>query len=223
MKISTLILTILVCFSTIVDAQGTQNRANELMKQAQSSLEQKEYTKARYLFIQAYGAFATQENYPKAVECGIQGAALYHRENYYKEAFDLCRGMDQLVWAGEQKQQKQFYPLRFQITKERLQMYIGLKNAAQAKIQLDKLAETAGLAKNDSLSENLLYTQASYYYQCAQPDDHILFARKCVFFLLNDLLAFVILAFQYVQFVLCRHCFYRIGPDDEVLVSAGHQ
>ena len=32
MKISTLILTILVCFSTIVDAQGTQNRANELMK-----------------------------------------------------------------------------------------------------------------------------------------------------------------------------------------------
>lgn len=48
MKISTLILTILVCFSTIVDAQGTQNRANELMKQAQSSLEQKEYTKARY-------------------------------------------------------------------------------------------------------------------------------------------------------------------------------
>ena len=168
MKISTLILTILVCFSTIVDAQGTQNRANELMKQAQSSLEQKEYTKARYLFIQAYGAFATQENYPKAVECGIQGAALYHRENYYKEAFDLCRGMDQLVWAGEQKQQKQFYPLRFQITKERLQMYIGLKNAAQAKIQLDKLAETAGLAKNDSLSENLLYTQASYYYTFGQ-------------------------------------------------------
>ena len=38
MKISTLILTILVCFSTIVDAQVTQNRANELMKQAQSSV-----------------------------------------------------------------------------------------------------------------------------------------------------------------------------------------
>lgn len=50
MKISTLILTILVCFSTIVDAQGTQNRANELMKQAQSSLEQKEYTKRRVIF-----------------------------------------------------------------------------------------------------------------------------------------------------------------------------
>lgn len=57
MKISTLILTILVCFSTIVDAQGTQNRANELMKQAQSSLEQKEYTKARYLFIQGLWRF----------------------------------------------------------------------------------------------------------------------------------------------------------------------
>ena len=50
MKISTLILTILVCFSTIVDAQGTQNRANELMKQAQSSLEQKKNTLRRVIF-----------------------------------------------------------------------------------------------------------------------------------------------------------------------------
>ena len=51
-----------------------------------------------------------------------------------------------------------------EFTKERLQMYIALKNAAQAKLQLDKLEETANLAKNDSISEDLLYTKANYYY-----------------------------------------------------------
>ena len=211
MKISTLILTILVCFSTIVDAQGTQNRANELMKQAQSSLEQKEYTKARYLFIQAYGAFATQENYPKAVECGIQGAALYHRENYYKEAFDLCRGMDQLVWAGEQKQQKQFYPLRFQITKERLQMYIGLKNAAQAKIQLDKLAETAGLAKNDSVKAmtaqdelNVLKRKYDESQQIIQEKEDTLSGKQYMIVGLCTLVVILIAGLIFVAIVLLR-------------------
>ena len=44
-----------------------QNRADELMKQAQENLAKKEYIKARYLFLQAYNAFATQENYAQAV------------------------------------------------------------------------------------------------------------------------------------------------------------
>lgn len=38
-------------------------------------------------------------------------------------------------------------------------MYTALKNPAQAKIQLDKLEEMANLAKNDSLTEVLLYTK----------------------------------------------------------------
>ena len=43
-------------------------------------------------------------------------------------------------------------------------MYTALKNPAQAKTQLDKLEEMANLAKNDSLTEVLLYTKANYYY-----------------------------------------------------------
>ena len=54
--------------------------------------------------------------------------------------------------------------LRFRINKERLQMYINLKNPARAKEQLTKLEETAKAAKNDSLNNDLLYTQANYYY-----------------------------------------------------------
>lgn len=158
------IIAIIFCFNTLSQAQTAQNRAQELKEQAQNSLSQKDYIKARYLFKKAYEAFAAREDYPQAVECGIKANGLYVRENYYKEGFELCRNMDQLVWAGEQKTRKALYDLRFLITKERLQMYIALKNAAQAKLQLDKLEETARLAKNESMNEDLLYTKANYYY-----------------------------------------------------------
>ena len=153
------------CLSIIAYAQTPQDRATELKKQAQSSLNQKDYIKARYLFKKAYEAFASRENYPQAIECGVQANALYVRENFYKEGFELCRDMEQLLWTGEQNKKKVFYDLRFLINKERLQMYTALKNPAQAKTQLDKLEEMANLAKNDSLTEVLLYTKANYYYR----------------------------------------------------------
>mgnify|MGYP000871821775 CR=1 FL=1 len=89
--ISILVLGLACCFCTQAHAQ---NRADELMEQARENLTKKEYIKARYLFVQAYNAFAAQEDYDKAVQCGINASALYHRENYYKEAFELLRGAD---------------------------------------------------------------------------------------------------------------------------------
>ena len=154
MRTSIVTIVLMLCFNALIHAQTNQDRAKELKEQAQSSLSQKDYIKARYLFKKAY----------EALECGIQTSILYVRENFYKEAFELCREMDQVIWAGEQKQNKAFYDLRYPVTKERLRMYMGLKNAAQAKGQLDKLEETANLAKNDSINEDLLYTKANYYY-----------------------------------------------------------
>lgn len=75
------------CLSIMAYAQTPQDRATELKKQAQSSLNQKDYIKARYLFKKAYEAFASRENYPQAIECGVQANALYVRENFYKEGF----------------------------------------------------------------------------------------------------------------------------------------
>ena len=134
-----ILLAVLLCLCTQTFAQ---NRADELMKQAQENLAKKEYIKARYLFLQAYNAFATQENYAQAVKCGVNASALYHRENYYKEAFELLRNAELLVRTGEQK----------------------LRNPTRAKEQLNRLEETAKAAQNDSLSNDFLYTQASYYY-----------------------------------------------------------
>ena len=159
------IITLLFLAAFCICSQAySQNRADELIKQAQESLAKKEYIKARYLFLQAYNAFSSQAKYDKAVECGVNASALYHRENYYKEAFELLRGAELLVTDGEQKSGKTMPDLRFRINKERLQMYINLKNPARAKEQLVKLEETAKAAKNDSLNNDLLYTQANYYY-----------------------------------------------------------
>lgn len=160
-KIIAILLLATLCFYGQANAQ---NRADELMKQAQESLASKEYIKARYLFLQAYNAFSTQDKYEKAVECGINASALYHRENYYKEAFELLRTSDLVVETGEQKTGKAMPDLRFRIGKERLQMYINLKNPARAKEQLTRLEETAKASRNDSLNNDLLYTQANYYY-----------------------------------------------------------
>lgn len=160
-RIITILLAAFFCLCTQAYAQS---RADELMKQAQESLAKKEYIKARYLFLQAYNSFASQEEYTQAVECGVNASALYHRENYYKEAFELLRGAEQLVGTGEQKLKKKLPDLRFRINKKRLQMYINTKNPARAKEQLNKLEETAKAAGNDSLSNDFLYTQADYYY-----------------------------------------------------------
>lgn len=164
MKTPLIIIAIILCFNVPFQAQNNPNRAQELKEQAQSSLNRKDYIKARYLFKKAYEAFAAREEYPQAVDCGINANRLYIRENFYKEGFELCRNMEYLIGAGEQKAKKTLHALRFLITKERLQMYIALKNAAQAKLQLDRLEETARQAKDDSLDEDLLYIKANYYY-----------------------------------------------------------
>jgi signal transduction histidine kinase len=160
-KIISLFLLAIFCFYSQIYAQ---NRAGELMQQAQENLDKKEYIKARYLFLQAYNSFASQDNYAKAVECGVNASALYHRENYYKEAFDLLRSAEMAVTTGEQKTGKAMPELRFRINKERLQIYINTKNPARAKELLSRLEETAKASRNDSLSNDLLYTQANYYY-----------------------------------------------------------
>lgn len=122
-----------ILFEHIGLCANSPGQSHRTKKQAQSSLNQKDYIKARYLFKKAYEAFATRGNYPQAIECGVQANALYVRENFYKEGFELCRDMDQLIWTGEQNQKKVFYDLRFLVNKERLQMYTALKNPAQAK------------------------------------------------------------------------------------------
>ena len=80
MKTSIVTLLITFCFYLSVYAKAPQDKATELKEQALSNLKQKDYIKSRYLFKKAYEAFAVRENYPQAIECGIQAKDVYKRQ-----------------------------------------------------------------------------------------------------------------------------------------------
>lgn len=159
--ISLLIFMALCYLSLPVGAQG---KGDDFLKQAQESQAQEDYIRARYMFLQAYNAYAANAQYDKAVPCGVQAAALYHRENYYKEAFQLLFNVEQLIIQGEQQGGQPMPALRYPVTRERLRMYIKLRNTASARDQLKRLQGWAEAARTDSLDTDLLYTQTYYYY-----------------------------------------------------------
>lgn len=162
-KLTTLFLLLLLC----AVATFAQGRGDELMKQAQSALDAKEYVKARYNFLQSYNAYAAAKNYPKAAEAAVNVAKLYHRENYYKEAFDILNKVDMAVAQGESESGKTMPELHYKTANERMNMYIKLKNPARAKENLNHMEEFAKNA-GGKLTDDLLYSQANYYYTFGQ-------------------------------------------------------
>jgi signal transduction histidine kinase len=163
-----LILTLSLLLGVCVGAFSQNNstdKATDLMKQAQTNLTNKEYVKARYLYLRAYEAYIGQNDYVRAVDCGLQGSYLYRRENYYKQAFDICNALDYWVQNAEKKQGKKMPALLFRVNKERLLLSMGQKRTEAARLFLSLMETNAkALMPNDSISEELLYTKANYYY-----------------------------------------------------------
>lgn len=99
MKTSIVTLLITFCFYLSVYAQAPQDKATELKEQALSSLKQKDYIKARYLFKKAYEAFAVRENYPQAIECGIQANAYMSEKTSTKKVSNYA-----VIWNNSSGQ-----------------------------------------------------------------------------------------------------------------------
>lgn len=147
-----------------------EGKGDDLMLQAEKCIDQKDYAGARNLYIQAYEAFSAAGEYAPAIDCGTKAASLFYRENNYQDAFTLCRQMTQFLLTEEQKAQTVFYDQRFLLTKERLQMYIKLKNAEQAELQLSTLDNLASQSGNEQLAGDLLYAKAICHYTFGQTD-----------------------------------------------------
>ena len=86
-----------------ISALQAQNKGQELQRQADAALEKKEYTQARYFYLQAYAALAEEKKYDAAAICGAKVSALYHRENMFKEAFEVLRNADQFLTQEERE------------------------------------------------------------------------------------------------------------------------
>ena len=79
----------------------------------------KEYVKARYLFLQAYNSFVSAGQTDNAVKCAVNTASLYHRENYYKEAFEVLSRLDGILSETESAKATPRPDLHYPIHKER--------------------------------------------------------------------------------------------------------
>lgn len=164
--LGTLLITAALLFN--ISTLHAQSKGEELQRQAATALEKKEYTQARYLYLQAYSALAEEKAYDAAAACGAKVGALYHRENMFKEAFEVLRNADQYLSQEEREGSKQMPAAHYPLTKERIRMYIKLKNVQRADEQLIRLEELAKQANSDSLKNDVLYTRANYYYTFGQ-------------------------------------------------------
>ena len=102
---------------------------------------------------------AERNKYKQAIDEGVRVSILFTETDNIKKLSLTCRQMDALIYTNEQETKKANYPLRYQVTKERLRMYTRLKNAEQCKKQLNQLHTYADQIKSDSLSEDLLFTE----------------------------------------------------------------
>ena len=162
------VIVLLLSFSLgfgIICAQETSK--SELHQRAESDSEKGNVASARFHFIRAFEDYAKKGDLKSGMECAARGTAMYYKENYWKEAFDLLRRADQEVEASG-KNAKEKAALHYIITKERLAMYIKLRKGDSAKDQIEIMENQVTYAADEALKNDLLYNKAVYHYSFGQ-------------------------------------------------------
>ena len=164
-KIFVMVLNLLFCCG-LSFAQEAQK--SELEQRAESESKSGNTASARFYYIRAFEDYAGKGQMKQAVMCGTRGASLYYqKENYYKEAFDLLRRIDQTVAASSLGPAANA-ALHYLTTKERMQMYMKMRRSESAMEQLNIMEAHANSANDEGLSSDLLYNKAIYYYTFGQ-------------------------------------------------------
>ena len=155
---------LLVC--GIVCAQEVQK--SDLHQRAETADKEGSIATARSLYIHAFKDYTGQGKTQQGVECGVKATALYYKENFYKEAFELLRRVDQAINDNQQEAAAVKAGQHYLVTKERMQMYIKLRKSANAMEQISTMESQANASGNESLKNDLLYNKAIYYYTFGQ-------------------------------------------------------
>ncbi len=164
-KLLFLLFCLFVCCTTI-HAQDVQK--SELQKEAEAVDPKQDIAKARSLFIKAYKDYAANGQIKQAVECGVKGAAFYYKDSFYKEAFELLRGIEAHIAGARNMTEAEKSALYYKTTSERLQMYMRLHKPDKAKEQLARLEQLANQTNDESVKNEHLYNKANYHYTFGQ-------------------------------------------------------
>ena len=149
-----------------ISAQEEQK--SDLEKRAEAVDPKQNIASARSLFIHAFNDYANRGQVRRGVECAVRASALYYKENYYKEAFDLLRRADQTILAGQGMTAAEKSALHYLTSKERMQMYVKLRKSDSAKDQLGIMESHASQSGDATVQNDLLYNKAIYYYTFGQ-------------------------------------------------------
>ncbi|MDE6270085.1 MAG: sensor histidine kinase [Muribaculaceae bacterium] len=161
---------ILLMVAFLAVSAFAQSRGESLLKQADQAMAASEYTKARYLYLQAYQAFHKEGNIDKAVPAAVNVAALYHRENYYKEAFDVINAADAALMAKEEEAATKKPALHYALDRERQKMYMKMRKPDKVAEQLARMQSWASQASDSTLTIDLLAASAQQYYMFGQTE-----------------------------------------------------
>ena len=160
-KLLSLLIVSMLFYS--VTALADDTKKSKLHMQAESIDAKENIAKARSTFIHAFNDYANRGEIALATECATKATALYYRENYWQEAFDLLRRADMVI-----SESKLNTPDRaanhYWVTKERFQMYMKMHRAEPAKEHLNAMDNQANLAGDEALKNDLLYSKTIYYY-----------------------------------------------------------
>lgn len=167
MKRNILILALSMLFCTpVVNAQDVKK--SELEQRAEAADQKKNVAEARFTYIRAFEDYMRAGKLDQGVDCGVKATALYYKENYYKEAFDLLRRIADSVTHASGVTEAQKAGLFYQICKERMQMYMRLKKSEGVREQLGAMENLAGQSGNEALQNDYLYNKAVYHYSFGQ-------------------------------------------------------
>ncbi len=160
----------IIILSFAVATTFAQSRGENFNKQADEALAAKEYIKARYLYLKAYEAYVGEGKADAAIPCAVNVAALYHRENYHKEAFEILSTAERVLNAVEESSEKPKPALHYPIERERQKMFMKLRNSDRANYYLSRMQTWAQQAGDSTLTADLLSASAQQYYMFGQTE-----------------------------------------------------
>ena len=159
-----LIISLFVC-SMITLAQTGKS---DLEQRADAEIASKHNINARALYVRAFEDYVAKGQTEQGVACGVKATTLYYSENSYQEAFELLRNIDQAIQSSRGLGTDKKAALRYQTSRERMNMYMRMHRSASVAEQLSNMENHAATANNDEVSNDLLYNKAIYYYSQGQ-------------------------------------------------------
>lgn len=149
---------------------SAQSAGDNFVKEADAKLQGKEYTTARYMYGKAYKAYTAESKIEKAVQAAVNMSALYHREGFFKEAFEHLGSAESQLKAYEEANNVQLPASHFLLARERERMYVKMRRPDAAHEHLERMRTFANAANDSTLNIDFLTESVKVYYTLGQND-----------------------------------------------------